>query len=115
MKLLKFKKFNLNELNKSIDLPLLIENKIYKMKLDEHLLECKLSEYGWSTHREIIHYEFTILKSDTDKYPKGGMFILGLDFNDKDNTFHLYPYYNDVNHKLISMSEKTCKAHIKII
>ena len=67
---------------------LLEQNKVYNILFrddeGDHLAECRLSEYGWSLHREVIYYDFTILKSNSDKYRIGGRMILGLDFNDSD-------------------------------
>jgi len=116
MRILNFKKFNLLEFHKMENvLPL---NREYNFKLTEdsttHYLKVKLSSYGWSLHREIIYYEFTVIESETESYPVGGLMILGLDFDKKINQFHFYPYYFDEgSHKMHQMSELTKKAYIE--
>ncbi len=114
MRILNFKKFNLLEFHKMENvLPL---NREYNFKIIDsegtHFIRVKLSSYGWSLHREIIYYEFTVIESDTESYPIGGMMILGLDFNKENNQFHFYPYYFDEGiHKMDQMSEITKKAY----
>lgn len=99
---------------------LLKQNKVYNILFrddeGDHLAECRLSEYGWSLHREVIYYDFTILKSNSDKYRIGGRMILGLDFNDSENRFNFFPYYNETNskYKMMNMDKKIYKSYIKI-
>jgi len=100
---------------------LLKQNKSYKLffrdEEGEHILECKLSEYGWSLHREVIYYDFSVLKSDSDKYRPGGRMILGLNFNEQENSFYFFPYYNEMDSKycIMTMDRKTYKSYIKIL
>jgi hypothetical protein len=100
---------------------LLKQNKVYKFFFKdnegEHILQCKLTEYGWSLHREIIYYDFSVVDSDSLKYRAGSRMILGLDFNNKDNEFNFYPYYNEKDSKycVLVMNKKTYKSFIKLI
>ncbi len=117
MRILNFKKFNLLEFHKMEDV--LPQNRDYNFKIIDsegtHFVRVKLNSYGWSLHREIIYYEFTVTESDTDSYLVGGMMILGLDFNKRNNQFHFYPYYFDEGiHKMNQMSEITKKAYIEV-
>jgi hypothetical protein len=117
MRILNFEKFNLLEFHKMENiLPL---NREYNLKITEdsviHFLKVKLSSYGWSLHREIIYYEFTIIESESNSYPVGGMMVLGLEFNKRVNQFHFYPYYYDEgSHKKNQMAEITKNAYIEI-
>jgi hypothetical protein len=118
MRVLNFEKFKLLELKGMENV--LTQNKIYNLKIvdneGEHYVSVLLSSYGWSLHREIIYYEFTITDSNSDIYLKDGLLILGLDFDKKHNTFHLYPYFNNYGeHKKDQMSEFTKHAYIEII
>jgi hypothetical protein len=117
MRILNFKKFNLLEFHKMENV--LPVNREYNFKITEdsviHYLKVKLSSYGWSLHREIIYYEFTVVESETSSYPVGGMMVLGLNFNKKLNHFHFYPYYFDEGpHKMNQMAEITKKAYIEM-
>ncbi len=118
MRILNFKKFNLLEFQKMDSI--LPQNQEFNLKIvdseGEHFVRVKLTSYGWSLHREIIYYEFTIIDSDTESYLIGGIMILGLDFDKNENRFHLYPYYNDQGiHKKDQMSEITKIAYIEIL
>lgn len=121
MRILNFKNFRIFELHHDKMEDLLKQNRVYKFLFKddegEYILECKLSEYGWSLHREIIYYDFTVLKSDTDKYRPGGRMILGLNFNEQENRFNFFPYYNetDSKYRMMVMDKKTYKAYIKLL
>jgi hypothetical protein len=117
MRILNFEKFNLLEFHKMDNI--LPQNHEYDFKIVDvdgtHFVKVKLSSYGWSLHREIIYYEFTVIESESESYITGGVLILGLDFNKKKNQFHFYPYYNDEGaHKMDQMSEITKNAYIEI-
>jgi len=118
MKILNFKKFNLLEFHKMDNI--LPQNREYDLKITDndgtHFVRVKLTSYGWSLHREIIYYEFTVIESDSTEYVIGGIMILGLDFDKSSNQFHFYPYYNDEGeHKKDQMSEITKNAYIEIL
>jgi hypothetical protein len=118
MRVLNFEKFRLLELKGMENV--LTQNKEYNLKIidneGEHFVSVLLSSYGWSLHREIIYYEFTIVSSKSDYYPIDGLIILGLDFNKKNNNFHFYPYFNNYgDHKKDQMTEITKEAYIEIL
>ncbi len=117
MRILNFKKFKLLELKGMENV--LAQNLEYDLYIKDedggHNVSVILSSYGWSLHREIIYYEFTVSDSNSEFYPIGGLMILGLDFNGKENRFRFYPYFNDVGeHKKDQMAEYTKNAFIEI-
>lgn len=117
MRILNYKKFQLLELKGMENV--LTQNKEYNLKIVDdkgtHYITVLLS-YGWSLHREIIYYEFSITNSNSEQYPNDGLLILGLDFNKKNNNFLFYPYFNNYKeHKKDQMSELTKNAYIEIV
>jgi hypothetical protein len=117
MRILNFKKFKLLEFHQQ---DVLTQSKIYELKLVDsqgsHFLKVELTSYGWSLHRHIMNYEFTVIESSTNSYIPGGVMILGLDFNKKENKFYFYPFYNDTkDHKLEQTKKLTKQAYIEII
>jgi len=54
------------------------------------------------------------LETNSEKYPVGAEFILSLDFDDKVDTFLIYPYYNE-KPGIRSMVQYKYKAHCKIV
>jgi hypothetical protein len=115
MIILNFNKFKVLELHKMDNL--LKQLKVYELLVEDnegkHFIKCRLSEYGWSLHREVIYYQFTVVESDSENYRIGGEMILGLNFDGRENQFHFYPYFNEVSPN--QMTEKTIKALIKIV
>lgn len=98
---------------------ILPQNKNFNLKISDddglHHIIVKLTSYGWSAHREIIYYEFTIIESDSEFYRKDGVLLLGLDFDKKVNNFYFYPYYNDTGKfRMHQMSELIKNAYIEL-
>jgi hypothetical protein len=96
----------------------LTQNKIYELIVSDlfgdNTITCKLSNYGWSLHREIIYYEFSIIDSSHINLIEGGVMILGINFDNKENTFNFFPYFNSDEHRFEQTIKKTFKAHIKL-
>ena len=118
MRILRFDKFKLLELHQMKNV--LPQNKVYTFLITDengkNTIDVKLTNYGWSLHREIIYYEFTVVESNYSKYNEGGMMILGLEFDDRENSFYFYPYYNDTGkNKMNQTNQLRYKANIKII
>jgi hypothetical protein len=112
--LIQFKKFSILE---SIT-PNLKEYSKYKLLFEDekgtHETFCQLLEFGWGLDRSKVFHRFRILKSDSNKYPVGAEFILGMDFNNKENEFLFYPYCNE-KPGLRSSTELHYTAHITLI
>jgi hypothetical protein len=79
-----------------------------------HETLCVLLEFGWGLDRSKLFHRFRILKTDSNKYPVGAEFILGMDFNDRDNEFLFYPYYNE-KPGIRSSTELRYKAYITLL
>jgi hypothetical protein len=113
MKVLKFNQYSILE-----STPNLIENKILTLQFTDesgqYEVLSKMIDRGWGLDRSVIYYRFSIIKSNSDKYPTTGEFILPIDFNDKEFTFLMYPYYNELHSKR-AMTELHYKAYCKII
>jgi len=114
MKILNF--FQLSTLESSTDM--IKQNEIVKLQFTDderkHLTTCKMIEHGWALNRTIIFYRFLILETNSEKYPVGAEFILSLDFDDKVDTFLIYPYYNE-KPGIRAMVQYKYKAHCKIV
>lgn len=118
MTILNYTTFKLLEL-KTGESSILPQNKKVNLKISdsdgEHFIVVNLTSYGWSSHREIIYYEFTVVESSSDFYRKGGLLILSLNFDKKENQFYFYPYFNESGKmKMYQMSEQLKKAYIEI-
>ena len=87
---------------------------VFRLKFTDldgvHVAKCRVSNYGYSG-RDPIYYELQILESDSKKYNVGALFILGFDFNDRENGLLFYP--NVSGHG--SYSEQHYKSKINII
>jgi hypothetical protein len=118
MGILKFKQFSVSESKSEVESPLIKQNEVVDIKFTNEsgtcYSTCKMIEYGWALNRSIIYYRFMVLESNSDKYPVGAELILSLDFDDKIDTFLIYPYYNE-EHSMRQMYQQTYKAHCKII
>jgi hypothetical protein len=118
MEILKFKQFSVLESKLEVESPLIKHNEILDIKFTDNsgvcYSTCKMVEHGWALNRTIIYYRFMVLESDSDKYPVGAELILPLDFNDKVDTFLIYPYYNE-EHSVRQTYQKIYKSHCEII
>ena len=116
MKILNFSQFSLLELKSSSDM--IKQNEIVNLQftddIGKHLTRCKMIDHGWALNRTIIFYRFLVLETNSEKYPVGAEFILSLDFDDKVDTFLIYPYYNE-KPGIRSMVQYKYKAHCKIV
>jgi hypothetical protein len=112
--LIQFKQFSILE-SKT---PSLKEYSKYKIRFENeiglHETLCILLQFGWGLDRSKIFHRFRILKSESNKYPVGSEFILGMDFNDRDNEFLFYPYCNE-RPSLRTSTELHYTAHITLI
>lgn len=80
-----------------------------------HNIECVISEYGMSLHREVTYYQFSIIKSDSIEYPVDGEIILDKNFDGQENHFNLFPFYNSKGKKRLLNSKRISKrAHIEL-
>jgi hypothetical protein len=117
MSILKFKQFIVAEFQSYNDF--LKKGQVYKLKLQdlngEHNIECVISEFGMSLHREITHYQFSIINSDSKDYPIDGEIILGINFDGQENQFNLFPFYNSTGKNRLRNTERISKkAHIEL-
>ena len=116
MEILNFKKFSIFELvNSTPDIGLgQILNLRFTEKNNISNIKVKMIEFGWAPNRTKIYHRFRIIETDSEKYPAGGEFILPMEFNNKEESFLICPYYNE-SPSLRSTDELTYKAHCQIV
>jgi hypothetical protein len=117
MGVLSFKQFLLVEFQSYNNF--LKKGQVYQLKIEDengvHNINCVISEYGMSLHREITHYQFSIINSDSQDYPVDGEIILGINFDGQENHFNLFPFYNSTGkNRLRNMERLSKKAHIEL-
>ena len=112
--LLNFKSFNMLE-SKQIDLQV---NQVIDLRFEDqdgvHNVKAKLIEFGWGLDRTKQYHRFLVLDSDSNKFLGGAEFNLPMNFNKKEDTFLIYPHYNDVPGR-DAMSHNTYTAYCEII
>jgi len=79
-----------------------------------HNVKAKLIEFGWGLDRTKQYHRFLVVNSDSDKFLIGAEFNLPMDFNKKEDTFLIYPHYNDVPGR-DAMSHETYVAYCEVI
>ena len=116
MEILNFKNFSLLELvNSTPDLKTgELLNLRFTDKKSVSNVKVKLTEFGWAPNRTKIYHRFRVVKTDSKLYPVGAEFILPLDFNDKEDSFLICPYYNETP-GIRATTELTYKAYCQIV